>query len=113
MPTCVKTLMQGISHASTSCPDEWRAPDASTSRGHFLLRHLGRLPHDDNAEDSLELIEAISQTEAERAFSDSLWAAKHMDEHTRAQSRGDVKQEYGVDVYVKRILRSSAPISFA
>jgi hypothetical protein len=61
----------------------------------------------------LELIEAISQTEAERAFSDSLWAAKHMDEHTRAQSRGDVKQEYGVDVYVKRILRSSAPISFA
>jgi hypothetical protein len=109
----VKTLMQGISLPQHRALMNGALQTLLQAEGTSYFAIWGRLPHDDNAEDSLELIEAISQTEAERAFSDSLWAAKHMDEHTRAQSRGDVKQEYGVDVYVKRILRSSAPISFA
>jgi hypothetical protein len=109
----VKTLMQGFHMPQHRALMNGALQTLLQAEGTSYFAIWGRLPHDDNAEDSLELIEAISQTEAERAFSDSLWAAKHMDEHTRAQSRGDVKQEYGVDVYVKRILRSSAPISFA
>lgn len=73
----------------------------------------GRLPHDDHAEDSMDLIEAISQEEAERSFSDGLWAEKHADPLVRSQARGEVKQEFGVDVYVNRILCSSTPINFA
>jgi hypothetical protein len=94
----VKTLMQGFHMPQHRALMNGALQTLLQAEGTSYFAIWGRLPHDDNAEDSLELIEAISQTEAERAFSDSLWAAKHMDEHTRAQSRGDVKQEYGVDV---------------
>jgi hypothetical protein len=64
----VKTLMQGFHMPQHRALMNGALQTLLQAEGTSYFAIWGRLPHDDNAEDSLELIEAISQTEAEQAF---------------------------------------------
>lgn len=75
----------------------------------------GRLPDrddEDDDEDSFELVEAATRSEAESKFADALWLSKYPDPEKRTQVRNSSKLQHGVDVFTSLVLRSSTPITF-